>query len=327
MQEPRTWREFLATVIRDTKEKQRIASEMGVDPITLTRWAMKESSPRPRSLLNRLVNALPLHREQLSELIREEFPNVLEEDDPTLFFIDAVIKEVPSVLYARILEAHATVVDTIRTWTISNLVMQQLVRQLDPEQVGIVASIVQCLAPSQHDHKVRGLREQFQEKSPALRDVPDRGYFMGAESLVGYTVVKCRPAVVQDTHLNAAPLVVHQIEEMNSAAAYPLQKAGRVAGSLLILSTQKQYFSHARQALIQSYAHLLNLAFHDNEFYPLEDIELQIMPSEAVQDAYLSTFNQKVNELLSRAERNGHSLARPQAEQMVIEAFVEALQK
>src|SRR5438105_14938784 len=112
MQEPRTWREFLATLIRDTKEKQRIASEMGVDPITLTRWSTKESSPRPRSLLNRLVNALPAHREQLGELIREEFPNVLEEDDPTLFFIDPVIKEVPSVLYARILEAHATIVDT-----------------------------------------------------------------------------------------------------------------------------------------------------------------------------------------------------------------------
>src|SRR5205823_13926192 len=102
MQEPRTWREFLATVIRDTKEKQRIASEVCVDPITLTRWSTKESSPRPRSLLNRLVDALPSHREQLSELIREEFPNALEEDDPTLFFIDSVIKEVPSVHYAQI---------------------------------------------------------------------------------------------------------------------------------------------------------------------------------------------------------------------------------
>src|SRR5436305_13357091 len=152
MQEPRTWREFLATLIRDTKEKQRIASEMGVDPITLTRWAMKESSPRPRSLLNRLVNALPLHREQLSKLIREEFPNALEEDDQTIFFIDAVIKEVPSVLYARILEANANVADPLRMWTICNLVLQQLVRQLDPEQSGIVASIGQCQAPSKHDH-------------------------------------------------------------------------------------------------------------------------------------------------------------------------------
>ena len=96
---------------------------------------------------------------------------------------------------------------------------------------------------------------------------------------------------------------------------------------MLILSTQKHYFSPARQALIQSYAHLLNLAFRDNEFYPLEDIALQIMPSEAVQDAYLSAFNQQVNELLSRAERNGHSLARPQAERMVIEIFIESMRK
>src|SRR6266516_3390730 len=327
MQEPRTWREFLATVIRETKEKQRIASEIGVDPITLTRWATKESSPRPRSLLNRLVDALPSHREQLSKLIREEFPNALEDDDPTLFFIDPVIKEVPSVLYARILEAHAMVADTIRMWTICNLVMQQLVRQLDPEQLGIVASIVQCQPPSTDDQKVRSLREQFQEKSPALKDVADRGYFLGAESLVGYAVVNCRPVVIQDIHRTAAPLLVHQMAEMGSAAAYPLQKGGRVAGGLLILSTQKQYFSHARQALIESYAHLLNLAFRDSVFYALEDIALQIMPSEAMQDAYLSAFNQQVNELLSRPERNGHPLTRPQAEQMVIETFVEALRK
>ena len=327
MQEPRTWREFLATMIREPKEKQRIASEIGVDPITLTRWATKESSPRPRSLLNRLIEALPAHRERLSELIREEFPNALEEDDPTLFFIDPVIKEVPSVLYARILEAHATVADAIRMWTISHLVMQQLVRQLDPEQLGIVASIVQCLPPSHVEQRVLSLREQFHEKSPVLKDVADRGYFLGAESLVGYAVVKCRPMVIQDLQRNADLLVVHHVEEMSSAAAYPLQKAGRIAGSLLILSTQKHYFSPARQALIQSYAHLLSLAFRDNEFYLLEDIELQIMPSEAVQDAYLSIFNQKVNELLSRAERNGHSLGRTQAEQMVVEAFVEALRK
>src|SRR5205807_7875044 len=200
-------------------------------------------------------------------------------------------------------------------------------RQLDPEQLGIVASIVQCQPPSNDDEKVHTLREQFQEKSPALKDVTDRGYFLGAESLVGYAVVNCQPVVIQDIHRNPDFLVVHQVEEMDSAAAYPLQKGGRVAGGLLILSTQKQYFSPARQALIQSYAHLLNLAFRDNEFYPLEDIALQIMPSEAVQDAYLSAFNQQVNELLSRAERNGHSLARPQAEQMAIEIFIESMKK
>jgi GAF domain len=372
MQEPRTWREFLATLIRDTKEKQRIAGEMGVDPITLTRWATRGSSPRPRTLLNRLVNVLPAHRKQLSTLIAEEFPNVLEDDDPTVFFIDPVIKEVPSVLYARILEAHATVVDTIRTWTISNLIMQQLVRQLDPEQVGIAAFIVQCLPPSSHDYpmsnrvefsspgqetgvalstssdstlplplcsreesqrglparkgKVRSLREQFQQKSPALKDTANRAYLLGAESLVGYAIVNCRPAIVQDIQRNADLLVVYQIEEMSSAAAYPLQQAGRVAGGLLLLSTQKHFFSSARQALIQSYAHLLSLAFSDSEFYALEDIELQLMPSVAVQDAYLSTFNRQVNALLSRAERSGQLLTRAQAEKMVVEAIVEAFQ-
>jgi hypothetical protein len=215
----------------------------------------------------------------------------------------------------------------IQTWAITNLVMQQLIRQIDPEQIGIVAIIAQCVPPSEEGRKVRSVRERFLEKSPAFKDVENRAYFWGAESLVGSVVATCQPKVVQDIERYADLLVSHRMGEVCSAAAYPLQKSGRVAGCLLILSRQKDYFAPARQALIQSYSYLLSLAFHEHEFYPLEDIELQIMPSEAVQDLFLSTFNQQVNDLLSRAERNGQSLSRPQAEQRIVEAFIETCQK
>src|SRR5438105_8456897 len=102
MQEPRTWREFLATMIREPKDKQRIASEMGVDPVTLSRWATKESSPRPRSLLNRLVEALPQHRESLSELIEEEFPRLIADDFLPMMGIEKG-KEVSPALYSQVL--------------------------------------------------------------------------------------------------------------------------------------------------------------------------------------------------------------------------------
>ncbi|WP_069802832.1 GAF domain-containing protein [Thermogemmatispora onikobensis] len=322
MQEPRTWREFLAAVIRDTKEKQRIANEMGVDPVTLTRWATHESSPRPRSLLNRLVEALPPHREQLIQLIRQEFPDALE-DDPGSLFIDPVVKEVPPVLYARILEAHATVVESLRSWTIMNLVMQQLIRQLDPQHTGIAASIAQCQRPLPPQQKITCLREVFLEKSQALTSIARRGYFLGAESLVGYAVAQCRPVVVQNLQ-EVSDLVIPQAleSEARSAAAYPLQRAGQVAGSLLIISSQRDYFLHGRQALIQNYAYLLSLAFRDDEFYDVKDIELRLMPSESVQNAYMATFNQRVNELLSQAERRGHPLTRREAEEQVMAAFL-----
>ncbi|WP_376794677.1 GAF domain-containing protein [Thermogemmatispora sp.] len=323
MQEPRTWREFLAAVIRDTKEKQRIANEMGVDPVTLTRWATHESSPRPRSLLNRLVEALPPHREQLIQLIRQEFPDALE-DDPGSVFIDPVVKDVPPVLYARILEAHATVVESLRAWTIMNLVMQQLIRQLDPQHSGIAASIAQCQRPLPPQQKVTCLHEVFLEKSQGLTSVARRGYFLGAESLVGYAVSQCRPVVVQNLQQEASDLVIPQtlVSEARSAAAYPLQRAGQVAGALLIISTQHDYFLHGRQALIQNYAYLLSLAFRDDEFYDVKDIELRLMPSEYVQNAYMATFNQRVNELLSRAERQGQPLSRREAEEQVVAAFL-----
>jgi hypothetical protein len=323
MQEPRTWREFLAAVIRDSKEKQRIANEMGVDPITLTRWATRESSPRPRSLLNRLVEALPPHREQLIQLIRQEFPDALE-DDPGSVFIDPVVKDVPPVLYARILEAHATVVESLRAWTIMNLVMQQLIRQLDPQHTGIAASIAQCQRPSPPERKVTCLREIFLEKSQALTSVAQRGYFLGAESLVGYAVANCRPIILQDLQEASAAFVIPQVGEAQSAAAYPLQRAGQVAGALLIISTQRDYFLRGRQALIQNYCYLLSLAFRDDEFYDIKDISLRLMPSEQVQDAYMATFNQRVNELLARAEQRGEPLTRREAEERVMAAFLEA---
>jgi hypothetical protein len=323
MQEPRTWREFLAAVIRDTKEKQRIANEMGVDPVTLTRWATRESSPRPRSLLNRLVEALPPHREQLTQLIREEFPDALE-DDPGSVFIDPIVKEVPPVLYARILEAHATVVESLRAWTIMNLVMQQLIRQLDPQHTGVAASVAQCQRPITPQGKVASLREIFLEKSQALKSVAQRGYFLGAESLVGYAVANCRPIILQDLQQPSNEFVIPQASEAQSAAAYPLQRAGQVAGALLIISTQRDYFLRARQALIQNYSYLLSLAFRDDEFYDPHAIQLRIMPAERVQDAYLATFNRRVNELLSLAEQRGQPLTRREAEERVMAAFLEA---
>src|SRR5437660_10305668 len=66
-----TWRSLLKTIISDPHEKQRLAEELGIKPITLSRWASSESDPRPQNLRH-LLSALPQHREQLSESIREE---------------------------------------------------------------------------------------------------------------------------------------------------------------------------------------------------------------------------------------------------------------
>src|SRR5260370_27747831 len=72
MQKPSSWRELLASIISNPAERERIAAEAGVRPITLTRWINGEAKPRPQNL-HSLIKALPKqHQDQFRELIEGE---------------------------------------------------------------------------------------------------------------------------------------------------------------------------------------------------------------------------------------------------------------
>ena len=71
MNKPQTWRELLGDCIADSYERKRIASELGVNAMTLTRWVKHETDPRPQSL-RRLLTVLPQYRNLLLELIDKE---------------------------------------------------------------------------------------------------------------------------------------------------------------------------------------------------------------------------------------------------------------
>ena len=45
-----SWRELLGKIISDVHERQRIATTLGINPATLTRWAANETNPRPQNL-------------------------------------------------------------------------------------------------------------------------------------------------------------------------------------------------------------------------------------------------------------------------------------
>jgi len=48
------WRELLGHIIEDPQERQRIAQELGISPITLSRWVKSDSmKPRPHNLQRR----------------------------------------------------------------------------------------------------------------------------------------------------------------------------------------------------------------------------------------------------------------------------------
>src|SRR5215467_1115906 len=129
MQGPHTWRELLGNILQDPQERARIASALGVHPLTLARWVNGESSPRSQNL-QALFRALPQYRKLLLELIPKEFGHILDEAAVK----EDTLQEIPSAFYGRIFHAHSELSDPMRSWSICDLILQQASQQLDPNR-------------------------------------------------------------------------------------------------------------------------------------------------------------------------------------------------
>lgn len=320
--QPETWRNLLKSIISDSHERQRLAEELGIKPITLSRWANHESDPRPQNLRH-LLTALPQHREQILELIREE--SGFEE------FTDAGLDdsavEIPSAFYYRVFTARAATVEGMRFWSICNLILQQAISQLDPDRLGMAINVVRCMTPSPVDNKVHSLRESVGFGThPWSGDLEQNAMFLGAESLSGYVVTLCRPATNQNIDEKRSLIPAHKVEYEKSASVHPILFAGRIAGCLLVSSTSYNYFlPQSRLALIENYANLLALAFEPVEFYDPQDIELYVMPNQEEQKHYFSNFRQRVAKTMIDGARNKQPVNNIQAEQMVWQQLEEEL--
>lgn len=321
-QEARSWRDLLGTIIGDSKEKQRIADELGVRPITLTRWVSGDSDPRPQNLRH-LLNVLPQHREPLLDLIREEvgyeeFTNVTQTDTSG---------EIPAEFYARVFVARASTSENLRFWSICNLILQQAIGQLDPDRLGMSIWVVRCMPPSGPHHKVRSLRESIGLGTPPWGgNLEQKAMFLGAESLAGNVVTLCRPGIIENLDEEHSIMPASRVEFEKSAAAYPILYAGCIAGVLLVSSTQVNFFvPQTRTALLQSYADLLALSFDPEDFYKPEDIALSIMPSHEEQKPCFANFRQRVANSIIHAANRHQPVNNIEADQIVWRQLEEEL--
>jgi len=304
MSEPQTWREQLAEFVKNPQERERIAKVLGVNPFTLMRWMRNESTPR-RPHLQRLLEVIP----QLRAFAAAEF------DGLSSLAAEAQPIAIPIAFYNRVLGLYATLPDQQRFWSICTAVLQEAVKHLASSGVGLDISVVRCLAPYQ-GNTVRCLREHVGLGTFSWKEqVELRKRLFGAESLVGYTVESCHPAVI--ANLSEERRLPHQLsEQVGSAAAFPILHANRVAGCLLVTSTKPGYFhSPALLNLLETYSTLIALAFEPEDFYDLQSINLGIMPSVQVQDSYLTTIQQRINSMLKKAVADQHPLNYFQAEQ------------
>lgn len=318
MSEPSTWRELLSTIIGSNSIREQIANAMHISSITLNRWASGESMPRAQNL-RQLEQAVPVqHRSTLHKLLEKEFPTLFSASPETL--------EISYAFIMQVLETNAKSPDALRFWTITHLVLQHALRLLDVERTGMAMTIVRCMPPSS-EGKIRSLRESVgQGTQPWETDLETKGMFLGAESLAGYVVTTCHEEAVQNLATDTTLLPAYQTEYEVSAMAIPILHANRIAGCLLVSSTQPNYFlAPERRALIQAYTYLIALAFEPDEFYPPECVELSIMPPLHIQKKYFSSFRQRVHDTMREVAGTQHPLTGIQAEQKVWQQLEEEL--
>jgi hypothetical protein len=318
MQEEKTWRELLGSIIQDPQERRRLANELNINPVTLTRWVNNESSPRPQSI-QRLLNAIPQHRKALHDQLLDEFGGLIAESENAIS--EDLQYKIPSEFYMRVLRTRASIPQVLRFSSMCDLILQQALEQLDPNRAGMAITVVRCMPPST-DKKIRSLRESVgRGTSPWESNLDQQAILLGAESLAGNAVLLGRPVVNQNLseENSLSPGYHGQYEE--SAAAAPIMLEGKVSGCLLVSSSQTDYFHQQRQELTESYADLVSLAFEANEFYDTGQIELGLVPFQNVQKLYLSSFRQRLSETMMQATRNRRPLSIFEAEQIVWQQF------
>ena len=311
MQEHSSWRILLGQLIHDPQERNRIANELGINPATLVRWAHNETNPRPQNLAQLLKVVASANRQKLQESIAEEFPEFgikINED-----IIEDTSIEVPSTTYSSVLHTYVTTPKRQRFWLVSNLILQEALRQLDPNLLGMTISIAQCVKP-RVGNKVRSLREHVGRGThPWRATMRHEVAYLGIESLAGYALSSANLLSIQDRSDKLLFYPARWLDWEESSAVCPIMREGRFAGSLIVSSTQPGYFLSYRETLIKNYAELLVLAFEPEDFYELSDIQLALMPEFEVQEQYFQSIRQRVTKIME----NGSGITISEAEQAV----------
>lgn len=309
------WHDLLKKFIEDPQQKQRIAREIRVNPITLTRWANNEARPREGNMLQ-LLRSIPFsYRDQFMQASIVDFPGLqqklaMTKDDP---------QEIPPEFYSRVLSACAYTPESLCPQGIYDLILQQAINQLDPERSGLLISIVSAIPPHS-GNRIRSLCEITGiGTSPWKRDLERKTIFLGAESLTGAAVMSCRTLTVQSREEQQTLHPAHWADYEQSAVACPIAHRTKMMGGLVVASAHPHYFTDSRISLVEQYANLLALAFLPENFYEVSAFALHIMPEYREQEPYFRNFARRIAAHFADAAAVPHLITFYEAQMLVLQ--------
>jgi len=310
MERSPSWSRVLQNIIKLPAERKRLANALGMSEMTLIRWANGESNPQ-RPHLIRLVQVLQAgHREEILSALEEQYPDI------NSWLKDDATEQVPAWFFAQVLNVRTTTTESLLFWRISELVLKQALAQLDPNNLGMAIKLIQCMPPSL-DGKIRSIRERAGRGTPPwTADLEHDVLFLGLESLSGYATESRHPVYSSDLR-KSRTVPSYRGEYELSAVAHPIRLEGRIAGCLLASSTQEDYFSQQRLALIGAFSDLIALAFDKSDFYPSSLVELRFMPRPEVQRPIIATFRDRVTKKFQEAIYQQNRLSNQETEMLV----------
>jgi transcriptional regulator with XRE-family HTH domain len=286
-------------------EVSNLAKAMDVSENTIYRWMNGSTEPRANHL-KKLPEVLSEQRSNITYAINQTFPGILTAHPSHL-------REVQKDIYRRVLDLIAINNDDETCfWQISQAVFEYALLHLDTEHKGICITFAK-LMPLQEDQLVHSLREFAIRGSPPWLYTSEIKGFLGGTTLAGNAVSMQRPLIWSDAQKSMRlPVEVDEFE--HSAYAAPLVRGNRVAGVLIVSSTQSTFFQDpGRCEAVIEYAQLLTIGLHPHEFQPISKLHLRPMPPLKVQRDHLS--QSYVNDVLKHIR--AQNVSRKEAEEHI----------
>jgi hypothetical protein len=284
---------LLRQILRhDRTEIARVACELDVSENTVYRWMNGISVPRS-VYLKKIIEVLPEHRVNLTYVINQTFPGLLDE-------LSTGVQEVQKDIYRRVMELVATIAEPDeRLWQITQAIFEYALLHLDSERLGLAITYAK-LMPA-HSDGIHSLCEAMMRGDYPWPFALENHAYLGSTTLAG-TAAMLNRMQTWDNLEESKRLQVEVDDFERSACAYPVTRGGRIGGVLIISSTQPGFFANAVacQAVVE-YAQLLSLAFPEDDFQPFSMLNLRPMPDLKWQRAEIS--HSYVNRIIACARK------------------------